>query len=399
MTDPIQLPPTNVPVTPDVLRDVFGDGTDTVSWSDRLDQGVAGATVGVWRASVSSRDHTRNSAILKVVSAVDNGHSRWAPSDRRDDPMYWRREADLYEFGWFDELPSSIRPPRLYREDTLADGAIAMWMEDLQGVPGEQWSLAEYERAALLLGAAQATLAEEAYRPIPELSRGWLRTYVGKREIDEELLLSDDAQTKALLDPMVDPETRRSYVDMWHKRDQYLAVLDALPKTACHLDFWPPNLFLESSDSLAMIDWAYAGIGTVGEDIGNLLPDSVDDGFFPYERAHDLTEAVSAGYIDGWRSVDAGMDPRVLRLGFLMSAVTKYTWVAPWVLRETARPSFEHDAEWDALVPARCTMASEIVRYAREGEQLTQSLGLAIPVSTRQQRNADRGGSGGLRSL
>ena len=100
---------------------------------------------------------------------------------------------------------------------------------------------------------------------------------------------------------------------------------ESLPRTLCHLDFWPKNLFRRPGDEIVVIDWSFAGDGTIGEDAGNLVPDAVFDHFVAAGEMPRLEQIVFHGYLRGLRAVGWDDDPRLVQLGMWSSAV-KYDW-------------------------------------------------------------------------
>ena len=49
-----------------------------------------------------------------------------------------------------------------------------------------------------------------------------------------------------------------------------------MPPTVCHLDVHPHNLFDgDGVDDTVLVDWAFVGIGALGEDPANLIVDAV----------------------------------------------------------------------------------------------------------------------------
>ena len=77
------------------------------------------------------------------------------------------------------------------------------------------------------------------------------------------------------------------------------------------------------------------GEGALGEDVGNLVPDSVFDQFVPARKLAMLDREVFGGYLSGLR--EAGWDgaERVVRLGMCASAV-KYEWLGPLMLQRAS---------------------------------------------------------------
>ncbi len=99
----------------------------------------------------------------------------------------------------------------------------------------------------------------------------------------------------------------------------------------CHLDFWTKNLIKRSDGRLVLLDWAFVGDGSIGEDIGNLVPDAAFDHFIAAESLPDLEVAVFEAYTDGLAEAGLRKDPRLVELGMCASAV-KYDWLTPVML-------------------------------------------------------------------
>jgi thiamine kinase-like enzyme len=164
-------------------------------------------------------------------------------------------------------------------------------LEWADGRPGEFWPVADNRPAAEALGRAQARfLLGRELPPVPWLSRGLLRAYSSEK-----------------------------------------------PASLCHLDFWPKNLFRRPPDGqIVLIDWAFAGLGAVGEDAGNLVPGAVLDHFVPAADMPALEQGVYGGYLAGLHAAGWRDDPRLVRLGMWSSSV-KYDSMAAFKLRERSR--------------------------------------------------------------
>jgi hypothetical protein len=70
------------------------------------------------------------------------------------------------------------------------------------------------------------------------------------------------------------------------------------------------------------IDWAYAGIGALGEDLMGLLRVFNQEGTPGFHRA--LDEVLFAGYLDGLGDAGWEGDPRLARLGFTTAVAMRY---------------------------------------------------------------------------
>src|SRR5262249_43963129 len=112
---------------------------------------------------------------------------------------------------------------------------------------------------------------------------------------------------------------------LWARRKSILARVDAAPQTFCHFDLYPANVFGEQET--VVIDWAYCGIGALGTDPGNLVPDAVFDGFAALEQATAVREAVGDGYLDGLADTCRDLDTDTVRHVFLAATALKFAWI------------------------------------------------------------------------
>jgi hypothetical protein len=342
---------------------------------------VASATTGLWRVRLrtggAAAGEGAASRIVKVLApGRDSGHEHWRSGEAEDHWYYWRREALAYGSGLLADLPGGLSAPTCHLAAERADGSIALWLDDLAsggGAPATAWPPERYGLAARHLGEMQGAYVAggDRGRPLPTdrwLSRGWLRTYVGRRDRDRGLLHDD----RLWRDPAVAAWFPRPPVDelvaLRADQSRFLEVLDRLPRTLAHLDLHPANLFdappaagvaaPAAEPATVAVDWAFVGIGAVGEDPGNLVPDAVLDFHVPPDRLDDLHAAVVAGYHAGLRAAGWDVGADVVRLAMAASAAAKYAWIAPAVLRSVAdgrpelnrRPRDEALASWAPVV-------------------------------------------------
>lgn len=275
----------------DELRAVFGSHHGPVD-AEELGRGVPAATAGVWLVRTGS-----DSAVLKLVHHDEEGSRRWPAAAETAHPYYWRREACVYESKLLEQLPGGVRGPKCRGLFERLDGSVALWLEALPEPPS---SLEWYGRAARSLGrmqgAAAAALPTERW-----LSRRWLRAY---------------------LDLRLEQTGPRSV-----EREAMLEALEHGPPTFCHLDFYPENLF--GDGDAILVDWAYCGIGALGEDPGNFVPDAILDGFVAAEQVDDLERAVWDGYRAGLADAGWTGDVRAVRFAFTATPWLKYEWLNP----------------------------------------------------------------------
>jgi hypothetical protein len=274
----------------------------------------------------SDRDEVlRWSLVLKVIPFSAN----------RDDPshhFYWKREVLAYQSGLLDNLPGGLAAPRCFDIVEHPGEGAWMWLEEVTDEIGPQWPLEHYGVVARQFGQFNgAYLVGESLPSWPWLSQGWLRAYVAQAA-------PAIAQLRSSLEH---PLMRRCYparahhtFRLWTEREMFLAALDSLPQTLCHLDVFRRNLFARRSadgaddkhpcDQTVVVDWAFVGIGAVGEEIAPLVGASFL--FFEVElgQAQELDEIVFEGYLHGLRDAGWRGDPRAVRLGYTAASALRY---------------------------------------------------------------------------
>jgi hypothetical protein len=315
------------------LRAVFGGTAGAAQVEPLPHAAVASATAGLWRVRVGDR-----AAVVKVLAhAPEGGSENWRSGADETHWYYWRREAEAYRSRLLDGLGGGLRAPRCDLIGERDDGSVALWLEDLRGVPAPSWSIDRYRLAARHLGQAQGGFA--AGRALPDhawLSRGWLRSYLTQPL--RKLTLSADPgvwRDPLLADwfPVPPVDALRA---MPADRSRFLDVLDQTPATLCHLDLHPANLFDGGGDTTAVIDWSFVGIGAIGEDVGNLVPDAVLDFHVAPEQLPELYDAVADGYEAGLRDAGWSGADATVRLAMSATMAAKYAWIGPALVRSVA---------------------------------------------------------------
>jgi hypothetical protein len=297
-----------------VVRHALDDEAFVVTdWTCRPVVGSRAATTGgIHRFAGTGRGGSSPgwSVILKVVRP-DGG------SDSPTDVMYWQREPLILKSGLLDSLPPGLRAPQCFGIDERPD-AVWLWLEDVSDTVERPWPLERFELAARHLGAFNGTYL--AGRPLPDqpwLTRGLLRSYVdqGERDLATLNTLSDH------------PLMRRSWPGdalarvyrLREERESLIAVVAQLPQTFCHGDASDQNLLGSDVETVA-IDWAWAGIGAVGEDLTVLLRSRLREsvGFA------ELDAVLFRGYVDGLRDAGWAGDERTARLGYTTAIGLRY---------------------------------------------------------------------------
>jgi hypothetical protein len=191
-------------------------------------------------------------------------------------------------------------------------------MEDVRGRLGSELTLDDYTQIGHDLGTTQGAFAAGT-APLPDepwLSREWLRAWVetsanNVNAIDDESAWRDERL--AAMRPL-----RMRALDLWQRRDELVAAVEAAPATVVHLDFWPNNVAVADDGSTVAIDWSQVGIGALAQDLDQMTLDPVWMLVRPDSDPRQLERLVLGGYVDGLR--EAGLD---------VDAETVWRWYAP----------------------------------------------------------------------
>ena len=249
------------------------------------------------------------------------------------DPGAWdypAREGLAYGSGLLAALPGGLAAPRCLAVEAQPDGTTRLWLEAVTDAHPGPWPLDRYAWVARRLGRFNgAYLAGAPLPDQPWLSRGWLRSWVeasGPAVAELEHLAGPGGPPllRQLYPPPVVAELRR----LWDERERFLTALDRLPRTFCHHDAFRRNLLVRAGpegEELVAVDWAYAGHGAVGEELGQLVVASL----FFFETVgiapRELDAACFAGYVAGLREAGWAGDERLVRLGFTAAAALRHT--------------------------------------------------------------------------
>ena len=334
-------------------------------------------TGGIWRVTAGEQR-----GICKVVtdgSQADHSPEYWEASHEPRHFNYWRREVEAYA----DDLAARFRldgveAPRLLE---LGDrgSTVVLWLEDVEGTTAPSWDLVTYATFAADLGRAQGRLAAEGGWDRPWLSRDFLAAYAESKPVDEVVLGDPDRWQH--------PRVHRHLGDLeaplrrlHDQRHRFYDLARACPRTLCHLDVWPANLARREADEMfTLFDWSFCGDGALGEDIANLIPDSVFDLLLPAELLDELAVIVEEAYLDGVAEGGWGGDDRWVRLGIRAAAV-KYHWLVAPLLRDADRDEARAyggvEVDIEALYDARATGLRLLCRWADEAESLATALGI-----------------------
>ncbi|MFF4985350.1 aminoglycoside phosphotransferase [Streptomyces sp. NPDC001046] len=311
------------------VREVLGVPADRAVFEPLTHDPRGGGTAGVWRVGAGGR-----SAVLKVLTRTRETSVAWSASNDPRHPDFWRREAWLHRSGlarlW---QPHGIRAPRLLECVERPDGDVALWLEDVRGEPATAWSPARHTDHAHRLGAAQGAVG--AGEDAPWLSQHFLRDRSSDGRAGEALL-DDEAWRHPRVREHVPPGLREDMLRLHHDRSWLLTVMESLPRAFSHLDHRPARLVRDGAGASVLLDWAFAGDGALGEDLGAYLPECVLGRCLPAAGLPGLAKTAYDAYLDGLRASGWRGDEHLVRLGVCASAVRYGGLAAALVTRTDA---------------------------------------------------------------
>lgn len=325
------------------LLDVDVDSIE--SWSGERLVGGAGEALGVWRISGTARTCGTTAPWTMILKG-------WPPFEGADDPTGWnwpRREARAYGSGVLDDLPGGIRAPHCLGSEVLPDGSEWAWLTPLSDGSIESWSLDHFALVARHLGRFNgAYLVDTPIPDAPWLSKHWTSqwTEAASGFIDLIEAHADHPLVRRACPPALVSDLART----WAERHTWLAVLDSLPQTFCHLDVFTRNVFLapgpDDVPEPRLIDWGFSGVAAVGEEIGPMAAATLI--FDPPHGVEppELERTVLDGYLAGLRDAGWSGDDLLVRLGYTGSVALRYgpgamRVVLMYLLNEPLYPAIE----------------------------------------------------------
>lgn len=344
------------------------------------------ATAGLWRVDVSAQpspasghdaqaDPVSYAYFVKLLR-----HPRLWPGladlpgqaarDEFVEYYPWRFELDMYECGIGDVLPAGMRTPRLHHVTKPDGDHLGLWWEFVPERPAP-WDLADYGRAAFLLGrlAARRRDGADANRLLPPVCRqahppgSALRFFTERRVLRGILPALQAGQIWE--HPLADAALRQSG-DMALPTDMLalagrlpvvLDMLDRLPQTYAHGDASPQNLLLPASEpgAIIIIDWGFGSLLPIGFDLGQLLVGLAHAGASDPAALPDIDAAIFPAYLEGLAAEDYPVVPAQVRLGYL-GALAARSALSALPLELLSRP-LDQDAEAEFLYRLRLTRA------------------------------------------
>jgi hypothetical protein len=336
--DPQRALPTIDPtVLSAVVGSALGDPTlELLDWGiEPVDhEKIIETTGGLFLLRGAARG-TQGSQPWSVVLKILNNPKEWAQNPH--DWSYWKRELLAYGSGLLAALLSSIRAPRCYGTSEGPDQGL-IWMEYVVEAGERRWSVEQFERAARHAGRlAGAFLTGTPLPEAPWLSRPFLRSAFAADGFWAPYM--DPANPEGVWQsPLVqgafDPALRAEVLRIWADKERFLTVIDRLPQVLCHNDFHRRNLIWrvgeQGQEELVAVDWSFSGLDALGMDLGGLV--ALSRFLFEIElaAAGELEASVLKGYLAGLQEAGWRGDPRLARLGYLLSTTLRLSTLPGW---------------------------------------------------------------------
>lgn len=125
----------------------------------------------------------------------------------------------------------------------------------------------------------------------------------------------------------LDPDNLARLMRIWEAREILLAELDRLPQAFCHNDAHRHNLFVcsgqEGGEELVAIDWAGAGIGPIGADVGLMVGVAVLWNGVDTSQRNELDAVAFDSYVLGLRQAGWNGPADLARLGYRATMALK----------------------------------------------------------------------------
>jgi hypothetical protein len=349
------------------------------------------ATAGLWRADVRSQGQSGPPECTFFVKLVRDVRLwpglRFFPDEtsRADFAAYypWHFELDIHLAGIESVMPAGMRTPVLYHVKTVGSDHMALWWEFITERSGP-WQLAEYRRAARLLGqlAARRREGAEINTALPDIARtahsfgSALRYYTSRRVLQGVLPALQAGQIwshpvmQAALDRAADPALPAELLSLGAQLPRILDMLEALPKTYAHGDASPQNLLLPANepDTVVVIDWGFGTLLPVGFDLGQLLVGLASAGQSDPLELAAIDAAIFPAYLDGLAAENYEVAPTQVRAGYVGGLAARSALCA---LPLEQLGGSDPDGEIEALMTTRLRLARVLVDMAREVCQAT----------------------------
>jgi hypothetical protein len=295
-----------------VVREALGSpGFEIDHWETAVLKSRMQSTEGmVCRIAGDGRDPADNRGDWSVILKIGRGRNRGEESRKEN-----LRETLFYETGVAEGVPGGMRAPTCLGVTRFPDDMPWIWLEDVKGESGKEWSLPRQALTAFHLGQFQGSYL--AGRPMPA-------DPIFNRRAD---LYSENAscvreKLPEILKTMREhPLTERAFggrlgtrLEMLGSQSQdLLKPLCRLPLTFCHRDFGPGNMLSkrlpDGNEETVVLDWDFCGIGQIGIETQSFVSTAVIYSGKSLKTVRDLTDTTFEHYLRGLKDAGWRGDP------------------------------------------------------------------------------------------
>jgi hypothetical protein len=244
-----------------------------------------------------------------------------------------------YRDGLFGKANASVRLAACYFIEESASG-ITLYLEDVKGRHGPSWSLPDYDLTARYLGDYQGgNQVDDKSATDPPKTNAFFVEYLRRRAE----LVESAGEIMEPTTPYPELEDLRDLIqplaEMWGRRNVLLQELAKAPIVRSHFDFRCPNLFLDDMKrQLVAIDLAYAGAGSMGHDIANLVADDIFDFFIAPNDLDFAWQNIMTAYLAAVGQYITEEQALSTRAAMNITVALKYAWLIPATFRAARDP-------------------------------------------------------------
>ena len=307
-------------LTPIVRQALNSDSCNLIDWTYQTlhNGGDRGAGLsGVYRFAGNASESAETkpwSLILKVIGSEVHG----------GDLQGGKRERLAYQSGLLNSFSGNFKAARCFEISKRSEGVYWLWLEDLADQASSEWLLDHYALVARHLGQFNGNyLGKVSLTDWPWLSTEWLRKFIAPNAAAVTQL--KDVLDHPLVSRWYPSDVAEGLSQLWEDRELLLSALERQPQTLCHRDAWSPNLFLcvgdKGVDETVAIDWAFVGLGALGEDV---VPLAQTRNCFKPQEAAEVNKLVFTNYLEGLYDANWKGNPESVRFGFAASSALRY---------------------------------------------------------------------------
>lgn len=263
------------------------------------------------------------SFVLKQIQAPEDPD---APDAEVNHCAYWEREYLLYEAGVPQSLTGYLRAPYCLGVQQPSPSLRWIWLEDLNDLYNGKWPIEQYAKTAYHLGLFNGeNLATKSIPGKDYFARHALRCS-SAYYIQEFNRYRDPSIWKHPLVRRIYPTPVIETLDrLAADQENLIDVLYRMPQTFCHLDAWHGNMAAventDRSESTVLFDWAVAGYGAPGEEIGHLIWVALLESNVDIQNTQRLEREVFNHYLQGLEDSGCQPDPNQVRCAYLINSL------------------------------------------------------------------------------